>query len=144
MLSSIHNRIVKYNSLNLIFRNTITEVPADLRNGFIEYCDSNKIPHKVSEDSAPQILKKGQSFIVIDDEDLVKLVESAKRQNLKIGEDIGIISYNDAPLKRVVSYGISVISTDFEQMGIGIAKMILCKKKESVRNKTTFINRGSF
>ena len=143
-LPSISDRIKKYTSFNLIFRNTITEVPKELEIGFISYCEENKIKYSVSTERAPEKLKKGQAFIVIDDEDLVSLVESANKQGLKIGQDIGIISYNDAPLKRVVNHGISVISTDFRAMGVGIAHMIQGNQRIAKRNKTTFIDRKSF
>lgn len=143
-LASIDKHIRKYNSLNLIFRNTITDLPKELEHGFVSYCRSNGIKHSVTYDKASQDIKKGEAFIVIDDEDLVTLAESAKEKHLTMGKDIGIISYNDTPLKKVVSNGISVISTDFYQMGKGIAQMILDNNRTAIRNKTTFVNRGSF
>ena len=143
-LSSINPQIRKYTSFNLIFRNTITDLPKELELGFVNYCTSNDIRHSVSYDKASSNIKKGDSFIVIDDEDLVTLVESANNMNLKIGTDVGIISYNDTPLKKVVGNGISVISTDFHEMGKGIAEMIMECNRTAIRNKTTFVNRGSF
>ena len=143
-LSAISNKIKRYNSFHLIFRNTITDLPEELKIGFENYCRKSSINYSVTEEKAPKKIKKGQAFIVIDDEDLVSLVESANRQGLKIGVDIGVISYNDAPLKRVVGHGISVISTDFRAMGIGIAQMIKSNNRTSIRNKSTFIHRGSF
>lgn len=144
-LLAINDRIRKYKTLNLIFRNTITDVPKELEEGFVTHCKKHNISYKVTYDKVSvSSIKKGQGFIVIDDEDLVTLVETASGKGLKIGEEIGIISYNDAPLKRVVGHGISVISTDFRAMGIGIANMIQRNQRAAIRNKTTFINRRSF
>ena len=42
---------------------------------------------------------------------------------------IGIISYNETPLKKVVENGITTISTDFKAMGKLLANMILENKK---------------
>ena len=81
---------------------------------------------------------------MIDDDDLVTLVETANKMKLKLGKDIGIISYNDTPLKKVVGKGISVISTDFSEMGKGIVKMIKQNNRIAIKNKTTFVNRESF
>ena len=144
VLASIEHRIKKYNSLNLIFRNTITDVPKALEIGFVEFCLEQKINYKVTYERASGNIKKGDAFIVIDDEDLVTLVENANTKRLNIGKDIGLISYNDIPLKKVVGNGISVISTDFRQMGIGIVEMIRGNMRNAVRNKTTFVDRGSF
>jgi DNA-binding LacI/PurR family transcriptional regulator len=38
---------------------------------------------------------------------------------------VGIVSYNDTPLKRVVAGGISVVSTDFYAQGVRAAEHIL-------------------
>ena len=83
-------------------------------------------------------------ILIIDDDDLVRLVELANERKLVIGQDIGIISYNDTPLKKVVGTGISVISTDFKKMGKTIGKMILDNEKGSIQNPCSFIDRGSF
>lgn len=143
-LTSIDQQIRKYDSFNLVFRNTITDLPKELEDSFVNYCTNHKINFKVSYDKVSTDINKGDAFIVIDDDDLVSLVESAKESSLQIGTDIGIISYNDTPLKKVVGHGISVISTDFNQMGKGIAQMILDNNRTAMRNKTTFVNRGSF
>jgi len=143
-LSAIHKLIRKYESLTLVFRNTITEVPRTLKKGFTAFCQKNTIKHQVIYDKVGLDIKKGDAFIVIDDEDLVRIVEVASKKDLKIGTDVGIISYNDTPLKKVVRNGISVISTDFAAIGSGIAKMILDNQHAKLRNKTTFIDRGSF
>jgi DNA-binding LacI/PurR family transcriptional regulator len=58
-----------------------------------------------------------------------------------LGKDIGVISYNDTPLKDLL--GITVISTDFQVMGETAAYMILKKKRETVKNVFRFIDRGS-
>lgn len=143
-LSSMEHLIKKYKVLTLVFRNTITDVPNSLEKGFVDYCTTHGISHRVIYEKVGLDIKNGEAYIVIDDEDLVRLVESAKSLDLKIGKDIGIISYNDTPLKKVVGNGISVISTDFSAMGAGIAKMIMQSSHGNERNKTTFVDRGSF
>ena len=59
----------------------------------------------------------------------------------RLGTDIGVISYNDTPLKDLL--GITVISTDFQKMGILAAKMLLDKKPRAIKNDFNFINRFS-
>jgi DNA-binding LacI/PurR family transcriptional regulator len=57
--------------------------------------------------------------------DLVALVEKAIASDLKVGSDIGVISYNETPLKKIILNGITTISTDFQRMGERVASMIL-------------------
>jgi DNA-binding transcriptional regulator YhcF (GntR family) len=144
-LTVVGSLIRKYNALTLVFCDTITEVPAELREGFERYCIQNGVNYQVSCGiSANEQITKGDSFLIIDDDDLVRLVEIANERKLIIGRDIGIISYNDTPLKKVVGTGISVISTDFKLMGKTIAGMILNNERGCIQNPCRFIDRGSF
>ena len=74
---------------------------------------------------------------------MVEVIEKAMLQNLKLGSDFGIISYNETPLKKVVGNGITTISTDFQAMGKILAQMILQGKKEQIENKSRLIIRQS-
>ncbi len=143
-LSSIDKQIRKYHTFILIFRNTNTDPPKELEKGFSQYCIEHNIKHEVRYEKISPDVTKGEAYIVIDDDDLVSLVEATQVNGYEIGKDIGIISYNDTPLKKVVGNGISVISTDFKLMGEGIVNMINKNKRSIIRNKTTFVNRGSF
>lgn len=78
------------------------------------------------------------------DKDLVSLVKTAKSGNLELGVDLGIISYNDTPLKEVVADGISTISTDFAAMGNLLADMVLNKKNKQIENVSYLVSRKSF
>jgi len=52
--------------------------------------------------------------------------------DLNIGEQVGIISYNETPIKKVILNGITTISTNFRQMGISAAQLILSNSKEQI------------
>jgi len=77
------------------------------------------------------------------DRDLVQIIEKASVCNFTIGKDVGLISYNDTPLKKVVANGITTISTDFSEMGKILAAMILNNSKENIENKSQLILRNS-
>lgn len=80
-------------------------------------------------------------YITIQERDLVNLVRQARKKKLILGKDIGIISYNETPLKELL--GITVISTDFKVMGETAAYMVLKNKKEKVKNVFKYIERNS-
>jgi DNA-binding LacI/PurR family transcriptional regulator len=89
-------------------------------------------------------LYEGDSFIVLAETDLVNIIKKSREQTLKLGKDVGIISYNDTPLKEILAEGITTISTDFNHMGRSIAQQILGEEdKIPIKNPFRFIVRKS-
>jgi len=145
ILYSLNTKIRKYDLLKFYFRNIITVPPISLRQGFEKFCLTNHVKHSIADKPGVKIdVKKGEAYLLIDDEDLVQVIQQAQQKGLTPGIDIGIISYNDSSLKEVVGSGISVISTDFTLMGQTIAQMIKGDDKTHKRNPSHFIDRGSF
>lgn len=144
ILYGICDKIKKYGYLTLIFRNEVTQVPSALESGFKQFMESNQFLYRIVTTFDPQLVSPGAAFLVIDDEDLVALVEETRRKNLRPGRDVGILSYNDTSMKRVIDQGISVISTDFEAMGQSAARMVFNNIREKWRNPSRFIDRNSF
>ena len=78
------------------------------------------------------------------DNGLLTLSRIAAGLGLKIGEDISVISYNDSPINEIILNGLTVVSTDFEQMGAVAAEMILGKTMNKVKCDFRMIRRGTF
>jgi DNA-binding LacI/PurR family transcriptional regulator len=78
----------------------------------------------VVHDIKREKLAKGEVYINLMDDDLVTLIEKIILSKLKIGKEIGVISYNETPLKKIILNGITTISTDFEAMGIVAANIV--------------------
>jgi DNA-binding transcriptional regulator YhcF (GntR family) len=131
----------KYDKLILFFSED-GHAPMDIKRGFIQFCTEYKFEHKVSVKIDHEICK-GEAYLVLEDKKLVALVKQAQEHNYRLGKDVGIISYNDTPLKSVVANGITVISTDFEAMGRNVANLILNKKKDHIENPCSLIVRAS-
>ena len=51
-------------------------------------------------------------------------LEQCREKNLEPGVDVGFISYNDTPMKKFIYKGVSVITTDFEELGAAAAKFV--------------------
>ncbi len=58
------------------------------------------------------------------EDDLITLIERIISLNLKMGKDVGVISYNETPIKKLLLNGITTISTDFKMMGTMAAEMV--------------------
>jgi DNA-binding LacI/PurR family transcriptional regulator len=58
-------------------------------------------------------------------EDDLVLIERIFSQGLEVGKDIGVISYNETPLKKIILNGLTTISSDFDVIGRKTAEVIL-------------------
>ena len=137
------SKIKKYKKLMLIYpEKAVYPYPRRILHGFRKFCVEHKLDFEIlNEIYDDMIIKEGDLFITIEEADLVNLVKQAREDEFKIGSDIGIISYNDTPLKELL--GITVISTDFKVMGETAARMILNKEKGRIKNPFNFIDRES-
>jgi DNA-binding transcriptional regulator YhcF (GntR family) len=131
----------KYHKLLLIFPGN--KEPEGMVEGFVLFCSEFSFQHEIITNFENQEITKGTVFIIPNDTHLVQVIEQAKRQQLVLGTDFGIISYNDIPLKKVVENGITTISTDFKAMGKTLAAMVLNSQKEQIENPSELIIRNS-
>ncbi|WP_397445692.1 GntR family transcriptional regulator [Polaribacter sp. R77954] len=135
--------ISKYNKLTIVYPKTsFYPYPKGILDGFKKYCVQNNFKFEIIEEVTEQTSITSKSlFITLEDSDLVKVVNKIKSSKYKLGKDIGVVSYNDSPLKQLL--GITVITTNFSSMGEHAANMILQNKKESVKIPINFIERAS-
>jgi len=135
--------LTKYDKLILAHPKLIP-YPYEIVLGFRSFCMQNNFAFDVIQEVNPDTpIKSKEAYIVIEETDLVNLIKGCRLKNLKPGKDIGIISYNDTPLKEILLDGITVISTDHSQMGEIAAKLILENRKEKIKNPFKIIRRKS-
>lgn len=136
-------RISKYNKLTIVYpKNSFYPYPKDILKGFEKYCTQNNFKFEIIEEITNETKLENKSlFITIEESDLVNIVNKVKSSNYTLGSDIGVISYNDTPLKQLL--GITVLSTNFDIMGEVAAKMIVNNKKEKVKVPFQLIERES-
>ncbi|MDP2889222.1 MAG: GntR family transcriptional regulator [Bacteroidota bacterium] len=134
--------IRKYQEFILVFPQN-TPHPVETIDAFNRFCDNHQINHTVLDQIENREVQPGQAYLVIKDSDLVKIVKDCKKNGYKIGSEVGIVSYNDSPMKEIVGAGITVISTDFVRMGKDCANFIVSKEKLAEVIPTSLIVRGS-
>jgi len=137
------SKIEAYQKIILIYPDkSIYPFPRRILHGFRKFCVEFNLNFEIlSEVYDEMILKKGDLFITIEESDLVNLVKQIRDDEFVMGKDIGVISYNDTPLKELL--GITVMSTDFKVMGETAAQMILDKKKGKFKVPFNFIDRNT-
>ncbi len=135
--------ISKYEKLFLVTPKLIP-YPPEIIKGFRTFCMQYRYSYKVlNEIDNMTPVNANEAYIVIEETDLVNLIKNCRAANLTIGKDVGILSYNETPLKEILLDGITVISTDHHRMGELAAKMILENRKEKIKNNFELIRRAS-
>lgn len=138
------NLLRKYRKLNLVFPKSSVPFPMEITKGFKDFCEQACFDYSIlNEVDEYTVVRPREAYIVIEETDLANLIKKTRTEGLELGKDIGVISYNDTPLKEILSNGITVISTDHEKMGEAAAEMILSKKRAKVKNPFRLIVRNS-
>jgi DNA-binding transcriptional regulator YhcF (GntR family) len=135
-------KIKKYKKLYLVFpsENYYCE---GIQTGFVNFCEGEGFEYEIIKSAHSHVVNPGDLYVVIEEADLVDLIKRAASRNLKLGKNIGVITYNDTPFKEILAGGITVLSTDFVQMGETMAKMVKTHSREKVKNPFRLIVRNS-
>lgn len=144
-LSTSLEKVKKYQQINLVLSSkSFQYTPDGIIQGFTQFCTENDLDYDIIPDLDDDYeLQVHQSYIVFREYDLIKMINWTTKNKLKVGTDVGIISYDDTPLKEIIAEGISVISNDFRKMGERAAQMIINREKGRESNEFYFIDRGS-
>lgn len=141
-LESCDDLLQKYTELILIFPGD-AQYPDEIVRGFRTYCVNYNKEYRLLENTLEETPSAGKAYIVMEETDLADLVKKIATHGLKLGKDVGIISFNDTTLKEVLADGITVMTTDFETMGRTAAALMLDAKRIKVKNPFTVIRRKS-
>jgi DNA-binding transcriptional regulator YhcF (GntR family) len=142
ILTKMKQLVSKYKRLFLVVPPHITV--KEIVSGFNRFGKTDPVETAVISDLDAANMKKGDAFIIIDDNDLVELVKCAKERSWVAGRDIGFLSYNETNLKSVVGDGVSTITSDYAAMGKSIAEMLLANERRVIENPFVMIDRQSF
>lgn len=136
-------KLKKYKKIILVYPTKLVfPYPTGILVGFIKFCELHGFEFEILDEIYDGLeFETKEAYITIEEEDLVHLVQQIREKNLIIGKDIGVISYNETPLKALL--GITVISTNFKRMGEEAAKLVLSNKKEISKNPFNYIERNS-
>ena len=111
------------------------------------FCRDNGIAVEFHTEITPEIIREKEVYLILNsqyDLGLIELVRRARERNYRVGRDISIISYNESPINEIILNGLTTISTDFRQMGVLVARMILEKSLSKVKCDFQMIRRNTF
>jgi DNA-binding transcriptional regulator YhcF (GntR family) len=142
LLTENWDLLEKYKSFTLVFPENRNH-PNEIKEYFKTVCQKKGFKHNIIQKLQPESVKSGHVYLVIEDYDLVTLIQEVDKKGMRPGKDIGIISYNETHLKKIIKNGVTVISTDFYKMGKKAAEIVLKNKKVNMIHPTKLIYRNT-
>ncbi|MDL2243756.1 GntR family transcriptional regulator [Bacteroidales bacterium OttesenSCG-928-J19] len=111
---------------------------------FKQFCNDNLFDYEVVTKDIEQIdFLPNTAYLVASHTDMIRCIKQCRKKKLELGKDVGLVTFNDTPMLEVIENGISVISTDFKQMGKLTAEYINTRNKIQTYVPTKLIMRGS-
>ncbi|WPU91517.1 GntR family transcriptional regulator [Mucilaginibacter sabulilitoris] len=139
-LNVVTDLIAKYEKLIIIYP-LDRHHPPEIKDGVMQFCEENNKKFEVITAFKVDELKRGTVYIVLTENDLADLIKGARISGYEIGKDIGIISFNETVFKELLD--ITVITTDFEEMGRKTAELMLQNEAAVIKNAFKIIIRKS-
>jgi len=133
----------KYTKLTFVFPEELCH-PISSIDYFKKFCLEQNLEYEIiRKESDWKGVGKGTAYLFILQEDLVKIIKDADSSGFEIGNEIGLIAYNDEAVLEVIKNGISSISIDFGLMGEKAASFVTGKQSVQEYLPTKLIVRNS-
>ncbi len=132
----------KYKEINFIYP-SFTNHPKETVSYFKKFCSDFNFSHKIITNPKEFIIQENIAYISVSDRILGNFLEQCREKNLEPGKDVGFLSYNETPMKKFIYKGISVITTNFEELGIKAAEFVSKEEPMQYYIPTKLITRES-
>ena len=132
----------KYKKLVFVYP-AFTNHPTESLSYFKMFCETFHFKYKIITDTKEFKVTKGEAYISVSDRILGIFLEQCRSFGYEPGTDVGFLSYNETPMKQFIYKGISVISTNFQELGAKAADFIKQNKPVKSYIPTRLILRES-
>jgi DNA-binding transcriptional regulator YhcF (GntR family) len=132
----------KYKKLVFVYP-TFTNHPTETLSYFKTFCDTYHFKYRIITNANEFTVIKGEAYISVSDRILGMFLEQCRAKDYEPGTDVGFLSYNETPMKQFIYKGISVVSTDFQELGAKAAAFIKQDKPIQTYIPTRLILRES-
>lgn len=142
-LSEKSKLITKYEKVNVICSPNSLYYTL-ISKGIQKFCKEHQLKFACFTDFDAENIRSNEIYVVLNrqlDEELFSILKMVKQKNYLLGADIGVISYNESPINEFILDGLTVLSTDFKEMGALAGEMIKSKLLQKIRNKFELIVR---
>lgn len=119
--------------------------PQSSKEYFIKFCFDNNFEFEIIDSFTSKTpVVEGTLYIIIKQTDVVEVIKRSKIDKLKVGQQFGIIAYNNNPFYEVIENGIAPISIDWEEMGNLAAGFVVNGERVTRYLPTKIIKRDSY
>ena len=138
------DRLRQYRKLTLILsKDHFQYVPATTLAGFARFCQDSRLECRVVDNYDDKLVQPEEAFLLCAERDLIAFIKQVNKSGLTLGKDVGLISYDDTPVKEILAGGITVISTDFARMGQMAGQLLSSRTRAKRANPGGLILRQS-
>jgi len=131
-LEQLRDRLSRYHTIKIIFPQH-TYYSKKILTGFLRFCQQYGFKQEILHCLYQEQIENGTAYINLVEDDLVILIEKMIAGSFAVGKDVGVISYNETPIKKIILDGITTISTDFSMMGEKTADLVLNNSMEKIQ-----------
>ncbi len=132
----------KYKSIHFVYPN-YTHHTFESIQFFKKYCEDFNFEYQIVTDSKNWKVEKNVAYISVSDRFLGQFLEQCQEMNFEPGKDVGILSYNETPMKKFIYKGITVVSTDFKELGTKSAAFVVSNEPMQIYTPTKLTIRES-
>lgn len=132
----------KYRKLVFVYP-TFTNHPTESLTYFKAFCEAYHFKYKIITNANEFSVTRGEAYISVSDRILGMFLEQCRTKGFEPGTDVGFLSYNETPMKQFIYKGVSVISTDFKELGAKAAAFVKEDKPLQIYIPTRLILRES-
>ncbi len=113
----------KYESIEFVYP-SFSNHPVETLTFFKKFCKEYGFNYKIIRNHKEFQIEKNKAYISVSDRILRAFLDQCREKDFEPGVDVGLLSYNDTPMKKFIYKGISVVTTDFRELGIKTAEFV--------------------
>lgn len=134
-------QLKKYREIYLV-QSGVKE-PPERYEGVKRFCNDYNFECGYLKSMSDIPIKPGVVYLTPENKTIVDITLNARKQNLAVGKDFGLIAYNEQRLNEILCGGLTTFSTDFTKMGKIAVELIGSKDIRIVRNPHKLILRNT-
>ena len=143
-LMAASDRLQRYRKLTVVLsKDHFQYVPTGTLTGFQRFCADSGLTGAVVDQYYDRLVQAEEAFLLFAERDLIAFIKQVQRTGWILGQDVGLIAYDDTPVKEILAGGITVISTDFARMGQTAGQLLTNRIRAKVANPGGLILRQS-
>ena len=131
----------KYNEIVLV--QSSPKEPMARYDGLQRFCQEYGFECALLKTMKNMPIRNGVVYLTPEDREIVNIMRTAEKQSLKVGEDFGLVAFNEQELNEILCGGLTTISTDFVLMGKTVVNLVKEKGIRTIRNPWRLILRNS-